>query len=203
MEFEVPARALLSQGGSFGRGYLAPHEAPWFDLAATRPRGTAGLPASMRMTIRAVTRPFGAREGLTLRLGLPEQPWLTLTGTPGVLAQGLVLIRTGGTLALYAQGVAGLERCESGWEANDMEPGDGFTLSLATDAAEPIWCDVSLLHSSRPGADPYPQVDFDWFFGAPDTDPLAQAVAPDSLAALPEAQARILGVTRPLRLATS
>ena len=84
---------------------------------------------------------------------------------------------------------------------------DSFDLSIVDDAHRDAerWLDVSLLHSVKarqsalsPHVD---SIDFDWLFGGTGTtETLPAALAPKRLNHLPEAQARLIGVSDPMTI---
>lgn len=203
MEFEVPARALLSQNGS-DAAELEGFKRPWFDLAATARNVARGWPAGLRLALRAVTRGFGADEPIRLTLTDDEGAQVALGFRPGFPTSGLIVQGSGSDWQVWVQSVTGLEPAQTLQVAptDAALADDRFALALATDATAEIWCDVSLLHGGRAVNEPYPQVDFDWFFGPARTEPLAQEVASAALQDMPEAQARILGLTADLRIAS-
>ncbi len=71
------------------------------------------------------------------------------------------------------------------------------------DNNEDLWTDISLLHSSKSyvADDHASAVDFDWFFNAARTeDNIAEAVSPFRLNRLAEAQARLIGLSDPIKV---
>ena len=77
----------------------------------------------------------------------------------------------------------------------------GFLVKLAAKGGPgEFWADISLLHSAPPTGQQSPdRFDFHWLFSAADADPAA-AVKPSALAAMEEAQARIISVSPPIRV---
>jgi hypothetical protein len=77
----------------------------------------------------------------------------------------------------------------------------GFLVKLAAKGGPgEFWADISLLHSTAPTSHQSPdRFDFQWLFSATDADPAA-AIRPLALAAMEEAQARIISVSPPIRV---
>lgn len=202
IEFETPAQVLLSQGGANGMPHLQDFERAYCDLISTLPAGN--MTAGVRLAIRAVSRPILVGEGLRFsilppdQVGLPDQPATFLTFTCPFDTRGLILQRGQGGWQLWAQGVTGLQPIPLNGTTGQALPSGGFDLSLGTDSANSLFADVSLLHGPAADNQPYPAVEFGWFFGQPEGGSIAEAVHPDRLNLLAEAQARIVLVTEPI-----
>jgi hypothetical protein len=86
---------------------------------------------------------------------------------------------------------------DSTW--NDLvEP--GFILSVEQSPRNDVefWTDISLLHSMANSSGTLGDFDFNWLFSQSETDDPSIAIKPAALAAMVEAQARIVSVTPPI-----
>lgn len=205
IEIETPARVLLSQGGAGAMQHLQRYEVARFDLAATGARKPWATPdpLAIRLALRAVDRSLAPAETLTFTLtDIDDQTSLSTTQLsvkiPATQAvRGLILQHDGTQWHAWAQGEAGLVSLVVQGAVAPESQGTWFDLTLQTTGGT-LWTDISLLHGKDGGADPYPPVDFDWFFGPADSAAtLSEAVSPQTLNRLPEAQARIVAISAP------
>lgn len=224
-ELEMRAEIIRVTGGVPGINGLERYDAGHFDLASSRasapPGETAPAIRQMRLHFRAANQPLDLRRikfDLTIpvqdgnaTVELPLDPAITTSqpvwsfdlflyqrpddnnGSPrppswSIRWPGSAEKTQGNSPDLNAFFVA---------EAFDMKITDQVNLS------DERWLDVSLLHSNKmrgsaqtPGPDSF---DFDWLFGAVSAgEALPQALAPERLNRLPEAQARLIGQSVPL-----
>ena len=95
-------------------------------------------------------------------------------------------------------------------KTGDLDPGElgdaarlfeseALRLQLIDLGTSETWADISALHSASPFDLKRPDAfDFAWLFGAAEKEKLPEALSPDRLNRLPEAQARIVGISDPI-----
>jgi hypothetical protein len=213
-EIETRAEPLLNEDASLGKEErFSGFKMASFDLVATRSEATT---AAYRFFFRATNpkRPIKLGE-VTLTItftydGIAKAPMMPMERTLEVESDSL-------TLWLMPKGKKIVRRMEfhgvDGTQENhsdivDYDHGligpDTIALRLKNGGAEdPLWMDVSLLHSNLTGDIDVLRntVDFDWFFGAASTQgSVAEAVDPVNLSRLKEVQARLIGISEPIKI---
>ena len=73
---------------------------------------------------------------------------------------------------------------------------DSITMTIENNQDNECWVDISMLHSQIKNTDD--EFDFDWLFGIPKEETVSEAMKPETLNKLTEAQARIIGISDPI-----
>jgi hypothetical protein len=205
--------ALFSGKAGLGPKYLTAH----FDIKSTRPVDGPSI-NSVRFHIRAVNTPLDLSTlSVNVSPQLNDENKVDLTGDKAGQCKALELV-------LYPDPAADDKKTIVAWRARNengvlltgedetpfkstaidmsfsslVRESETLNLKLSDTSTCEQWVDVSMLHSTRTfDAGDMDSFDFDWLFGAEDlsTLKLKTALDMDKLNALPEVQARLIGLT--------
>ncbi len=116
----------------------------------------------------------------------------SFTCTDSTQHLSLVLV-TEGSVPSYNDGPLQYARFDALAQATEID----VLLEVSIDTGDPLWADLLLLHSGKSiKSDSSQPIDFDWMFGLhQDEADLNKATSPETLLTLPEAQARIIGLS--------
>lgn len=195
---------------------LADFRHGYFDLVSSR--SAPGTIRQMRFRFRAVNEPVDIAT-LTVVLHanaeINEPPAAVEIKIADLVKKktlvrsfDLILYRNGTTPSLaitWPRGHAGDESPKPVAAAVGglLDTADDITLTIkdAQGPNMPRWFDISLLHSAKERSASADWFDFDWMFGRPGGRlSLPQALAPQELNTLPEAQGRLIGLSEPIQL---
>ena len=186
-EMETRANILRVQNGQLLTG-LEAYDSAIFDLKSSTTDNDIG---HIRLHIRPANPPLDLGE-VEMQIGLGGRN-LTIPAS-----QDVILFYEDGQLTHWDNGAI--------HTPHPIPATDSLTLTLSGGGDGEHWVDVSVLQS-RHAFDPTApdRFDFDWLFtGAPalPDEPVEQALASSTLNTLPEAQARLIGLTDPIDIIT-
>ena len=107
----------------------------------------------------------------------------------------LVLPSNGKPKLIYNNAKDG-ERCSIITNNASVTVGDSITMAIENNQDDECWVDISMLHRQKEV--PGDEFDFDWLFGIPKEESISEAMKPETLNKLTEAQARIIGISDPI-----
>ncbi len=185
-------------------GALRPTKALRFHIrSANRPLQLAGL--SAELTILDVDGNIGKKA--TFEMFLPMPPPESLEGKSDHSAD-LVVFAKDGSLHRWTRSPSepGVQQLIVGINPDDVTFAETIKLTLSDNDDKERWVDVSLLQSAEDfDPDAPDRFEFDWLFASAPSMPrdvLPGALDPTILNKLPEAQARLIGMTDPIPVIT-